>query len=132
MLLPHGTLILVADGGRSRILRNIGTDTAPDLRVIEQRQNCAAAKSKIVSAAGARTSAPVAQDREEAAFVLRALDALHAYSDQATPTILVAPPRMLGVLRASRSRLRRILAEIDKDWTHLTSDEIADLLQQRR
>lgn len=75
MLIPHGMLLLVADDGRSRVLRNRGTEPAP--------------------------------------------------------TNLVAPSRMLGVLRSSRPRLEKILGEIDKDWIHLTSGGIADVFQQR-
>lgn len=140
MLIPHGTLILVVDGGSSRIMRNAGTPTAPDLNVIEERSLHVPANRDLASDAPGRSfeSAGVVRhsypttdrhERLEAAFGLEALQRLLDAAKDDTPMILIAPPRMLGILR-SRRRNRAALAEIDKDWTALSCNEIAVLLQK--
>lgn len=116
MLVPHGALVLVMDGAHIRLLRNRGSETKPDLEGVP----------------GARlersgTRADWHGDRAVVREVVAALDPLIAGG---TPLILVAPPDLLGVLRAAlRSHARsHVTAEIGKDVARCAPHELAERL----
>jgi protein required for attachment to host cells len=137
MQVPHAAVVLVADGGCWRLLRNAGTAVKIRLETVaedrldnpasHETQRDAPGRS-FESASSARHAYAGADDHQqrEDAFGRAAFDRLVAAAGPSTPAIIVAAPRMLGVLRAARSRHPRIevLAEIDKD---LTGHDLRDI-----
>lgn len=116
MLVPHGTLVFVLDGAHVQLLRNRGGDTAPDLEAVpgEAIRRCG-------SHAVAHGNDWLARE------VMAAVDPLLAAG---TPLILVAPPHMLGELRAEvpdRAR-RQIVGEIARDLARCAPAELAQRL----
>lgn len=145
MLIPHGTLILVVDGGRMIVLRNRGGETAPDLHVLKEKsldnppsrsQTTDAFRRSFAGSGPGRSAYPdggVHQRREDR-FGREAVVLLQFLAGDDTPMILIAPPHMLGDIRAHQDAgmRRRVLAEIDKDLTHDSAAEIAQFLHAYR
>jgi protein required for attachment to host cells len=145
MLIPHGTLVLVVDGGRMIVLRNRGSETAPDLDVLQEnslhnppsRTLTTDAPGRSFASSGPGRSAYPDGDvhqRREDRFGREAVALLQSLAGDDTPMILIAPPHMLGDIRAHHDTgmQRRILAEIDKDLTHDSAAEIARFLRAYR
>jgi len=143
MLIPHGTLVLVVDGGGLRLLRNCGTDTAPKLSLIEQqalhnppsRAFDGGAPGRVFESAGSVRHAYPAADlhqRREDEFAETAYARLRTLGD--ATAIIIAPPRMLGKLRDLYSREFRhgLVGDIDKDLTHHNAADIANFLRHYR
>ena len=124
------------------LLRNEGDAIVPDLQVIEHR-HCRSLPNTALSSDGPGTTfssgSPARSSydegdphsREESNFVKSAAQALeNALAAETGDIIIAADPRTLGILRMEYSdRLRaRVLAEVDKDFTHLPILEIAQRL----
>jgi len=139
MKLAHDTLLLVLDGAQMLLLRNEGDTVHPDLAVIK---NCKAGEPAnraalsdapgvgFVSAGFGRDSYGKADphQEDEDRFVAEAAEALEqAISGQEGGLIVVAPPTALGVLRKHYSPTvkKRVIAEIAKNFTNHTVDQIA-------
>jgi protein required for attachment to host cells len=142
MLIPHGALILVIDGARMQLLRNRGREAAPDLEAIrEQKLENPPSRLQGTDAPGRNHesegpsrhayASDDPHDRRKDRFAAQAVTDLGAAARDGAPIILIAPPHVLGILRAAvrNERLERhIIAEINKDLTPRTPDEIALLL----
>jgi protein required for attachment to host cells len=142
MLVPHGTHVMVVDGSRIALFRNNGPHAAPKLELIEQERDIAPRTSEIgtdqpgrgFQSVGGHRAAYEQSDYHqllEDGFATKAsakLETLLADSD--AQAILVASPRVLGVMRKQmreQSR-KRLLAEIDKDYAGRAGEEVAAML----
>jgi len=142
MLIPHDTTILVVDGGHMQVLRNRGSDAAPELELLHEqamknppnRAMGADAPGRSFSSAAPGRSAYADTDyhqRREDRFGHAALRALISLDRQDAPLILIAPPRMLGMLRDEFDPKMRshIVAEIAKDLAQHDTGEILEWLR---
>lgn len=139
MLIPHGALILVVDGSRMQLLRNRGRDSAPELEVIEDEKlghgrGQAAETGGRSSGGPAHRADPDPHQRREDRFGRQAMQFVESAARRGAPVILIAPPHMLGELRAARDPHveGQIVAEIDKDLSHCKPAELATFLQDYR
>src|SRR5690606_24131368 len=69
--------------------------------------------------------------QDEERFAVHAAEVLEKAALQADVDIVVlAPPRTLGVMREHWGRLTRarLIAEIDKDFTHRTTDDVIEAI----
>jgi len=145
VLLPHGTLILVMDGGALRLLRNAGLETAPRLELVASRTFAASAAHKFQGGRPVRVfesvgpvrhgvEAPPWQRRGEEEFAAGACALLLKHLSTGPGLVVIAPPRMLGALRAAYPReiADHVTAEVGKDWTHHQPAEIGRMLQRHR
>jgi protein required for attachment to host cells len=141
--IPTGALILVGDGRKALFLRNHGAPTHVELsvdRVLEQddpptREQGTDRPGRYHGPDGTSRSSfeetdwhQLAEDRF-AAQIGQALNQL-AQNDGFQQLILVAPPKILGTLRAElhKNTTARILAEIPKDLTSQPVKQIAHSL----
>jgi len=135
MLIPHGTLILIADSSGYRLLRNRGSDRSPSLESVESSEREETERpelhepSALPDAAHRVDGSKRAHDRVVAGA---AYDVLARHGD--APAIVFAPPRMLGAIRGQYSDAfrSRLLSDFDKDFIHHTPHEIAQFLQHFR
>jgi protein required for attachment to host cells len=145
VLVPHGVLILVVDGSRMQLLRNRGKDNAPELEIIADKTQTDPPTRALASDGPGRSFESAGSTRHgyattdyhqqrEDRFGKKALALLQSDSNKDAPIILIAPPHMLGELRSARDAHieRRIIAEIDKDLTHLQAQEIAAFLHKHQ
>lgn len=145
MLIPHGALLLVVDGGRMRLLRNRGVATTPELEVIEDETLSNPASHLVTRDAPGRNHESVGpvrhaypaadpHQRREDRFAQAAMEKLKSAASKGAPVILIAAPRTLGVLRTFKDIHieKQILAEIDKDLAHHKPTEIAMFLRDYR
>jgi protein required for attachment to host cells len=139
--IPAGALILVGDGRKALFLRNHGAPTHVELtveRVLKQsdpptREQGTDRPGRYKGAGGAPRSAfeetdwhQLAEDRfaTEIGSILNRL----AHENRFHHLILVAPPKVLGVVRThlDKETSSRVVAEVHKD---LTSQPIAEIVR---
>lgn len=145
MPIPHDTTILVVDGGHLQVLRNRGTDAAPELELLhEQAMKNPPSRAMGTDAPGRSFGSAVPKrsayadadyhQRREDRFGHQALETVASLGRQDRPLILIAPPHMLGVLREDLDSKAqgRVLAEIAKDFAQRNADEILKLLRSHR
>lgn len=145
MLIPHGALILVMDGGGLRLLRNRGQESSLDLHVIEERSFHNPPGRMLVSDAPGRSfeskgptrhayDAADHHEQREAHFAKEAVALLRDEMKANIAVVVIAPPRMLGELRAHIDRRisDRVIGEIDKDLSSYRTEEIAAYLYEAR
>jgi protein required for attachment to host cells len=145
MLLSHGLLVLAVDGAKMKLLRNRGNEARPDLELVEEdrlanppnRELDAERPGRAFESGGTSRHAYAVADRHErreVEFGLAALDRLHAHLLPHTAAVLAAPPHLLGELRkAMKPDLQRhVLAQFDKDLTHLAPDDMTEYLSESR
>lgn len=145
MLIPSHALVVVADGAKLLLLRNIGDAAAPKLacetkQILEnppdhdQKSDLAgqAASPRLASGNHAMPRSSMeepdyhrlAEDRfaSEIADVLRRA----ALDDEFKSLVIVAPPRTLGEMRKHyhKTVIDRLIAEVPKDLTGLPLAEI--------
>lgn len=144
MILPHGIIVLVADGGHMLVLRNDGDAAAPNLVVIEHpetpvpynRDLFADAPGRAFSSHSPTRSAydhGDAHSAREHGFLAVAVASLAAHVDDNTPGIVIAAdPASLGVIREhyTPALTERLIAELDKDFGHMPVEEITRQLEQ--
>lgn len=142
MLVPHNSLVLVADGGRFSLFRNRGRGLAPDLQlVVEKIQHVPDTAdlgsdqpgTSFPSSGGRRASYDTTDfhQRAEDEFASEAASLTDSHTDDLVEGIVViAAPKTLSVLRKSYTpKVRqRIIAEIDKDYAALPAKDIEELL----
>ena len=133
--LPHGTWVLVADERQALLFANQGDAAYPDLRIsrlFESPPNprtSAQGTDRPGRKAFARRSSAVGQTdwhrQGEAQFAGKIVDTLFS-GPPPVALIIAAPPAFLAELRQRLPKQARavVLAEIDKDFTHLQADEI--------
>ena len=145
MLIPHDTTILVADGGHMQVLRNRGTDAMPELELLHEqamknppnRAMGTEAPGRSFGSAVPKRSAYAGADyhqRREDRFGHEALQAVASLDRQDTPLIVIAPPRMLGMLRGDLNAKMQshILAEIARDFAQRDAADILELLRSHQ
>ena len=133
--IPYHALVLVADGHKALLLSNEGDEKFPNLRV---KETIEAPVNPSTAAQGAdrpgrtfhsgQRSAVGQTDWHRAAedqFARQVVDRLFA-NQKLNVLILVAPPAFLAELRKQLPDQAKaaVVAEIDKDLTHLTVREI--------
>lgn len=143
MIIRHNALVLVADGRKYILLRNTGNPDRPILAYEGggEKENPATGKQgsdqpgrTFARAGGSRSAVDqtdwhqIEEDRF-AAFVAEMLGRLARAGDYDN-LIVVAPPKSLAELRASLDTVvrTRLVAEIPKDLTRHTVDEIAEIV----
>lgn len=144
MLIPPGTMILVADGTHMLLLRNQGSLAHPDLKTIEHHSFANPPNRELASDAPGvvRQSADVGRStyeepsrhqENEDDFAVQTVGILNE-SVQSTDAsvVVIAPPRTLAVLRDHYDKAvkEKLVAEIDKDLMHCNVSEIAERLMQ--
>jgi protein required for attachment to host cells len=141
--IPNNALVLVSDGRRARFLRNNGTPVAPQLIVEHSvdhvnpatREQGSDRPGRKPGSDGVSRSA-IEQtdwhDLEEERFAKELADTLyqmgHAHRFQSL--VVVAPPKMLGDLRAKfhPEVTKALVAEVPRDLTTYSLPEIGRLL----
>ncbi|QIQ85699.1 host attachment protein [Erythrobacter sp.] len=142
MILPSRTLVLVTDGARMVLMRNAGDALAPRLEVIEHREVFLVPNRDLFSDRPGTTFSSHGDGRsryeagdphaaEEEEFLVAAIAALAEFADERTPAIVIAAdPVSLGRLRGIYPPFvrKRLMAEIDRDYTAMPVAEIAHRL----
>jgi len=132
------TWVAVADGGKALLLVNTDTDATPVLRVMDAQaldnppaRDQGTDRPGRMPDQGAHRSAVETTDWHdiaEARFLKGFAERIDraAQADRYDRMVLIAPPRVLGDLRAALSApaRRRIAAEIPHDLTHHRVDQI--------
>jgi protein required for attachment to host cells len=143
-LIPRNAIVLVCDGRKAKFLRNVGTatslelqiatelDAEPSARTSEQGSD---APGRVFDRAGGGRSAMEQTDwhaLDEERFLKSVASRLEAmYTDgELNDVFVVAPPKALAVLRASRTQgvADKIRLELAKDLTKHPLSEVARLL----
>ena len=141
---PAGALVMVGDGRKALFLRNKGAPTHVELateRVLEHpdpptREQGSDRPGRYSGGGGAPRSAfeevdwhQLGEDR----FAAEIGDVLNrlAYDNKFYHLILVAPPKVLGALRArlNKDTSEKVTGEVPKDLTSHPIHEIARILQ---
>ncbi len=142
--IPHLALLLICDGSRALIARNVGSALKVQLEVLEALQapdnppargHASDRPGRVVTAGGARRSAVEAADHHalsETAFLKEAVRVfLKAAGEQdAAPLAVIAPPAALAAIRkrlARRGAMRPVV-QIPKDLTKHPIEELERIL----
>ena len=134
MLLPHGAVIVLADGKAWEIYRNAGNEAAPELtalpvpHLVEQNHGSG---TRHGSSSGNPSGHQLDEDAHAAA-VAAWLNAKVA-SRQIEHAVVIAAPRTLGELRLHyHTQLKSVLlAELSKDLVGLKGPEIVAALREK-
>ena len=141
--IPHDGYVFVGDGRKALLLRNEGDAQYPNLkteRVFEQdnpptREQGTDKPGRSYASVGGRRSAMEQADWheiEEQRFARDVADKLETLVRERSIEALViaAPPKILAELRKSMHQEveKRVIAEIDKDFTNQPVHEIEKLL----
>ena len=142
MKISHGALVLVADGRKSLLFRNEGDEKYPVLETIEHaridnppaRAQGTDRPGRSFASTGKRRTAYIQPDRHRlaeerfATETARRLEHVAASLDGSV--VIIAPPAFLGELRhqLDGSLAQRISAEIPKDLSHHTTDDIVEVI----
>ena len=145
MIVPHGTLILVIDGGGLRLLRNNGREPTITLDLLEQRTFHNPPNRMLISDGPGRSfessgparhsyAVPDHHRQREEHFAEEAMEMLRERAGRTVPVILVAPPRMLGILRTRLGRdvAGDVIGEIDKDLADRSPEDSIGFLRDHR
>lgn len=143
-LIHHNALILVGDGRKALFLRNRGTPQALDLvveRILDGADNPSTREQgsdrpgRVMQSVGFSRSSVEQTDwhtLEEQKFAGTIADALYrsALANGFTELVIVAPPKILGVLRQNfhKQVSDRIHGEVSKTLTSTPVGEIERLL----
>lgn len=143
MLMSHGAIVLAVDGGRMRLMRNRGRGRAIDLETIGERllpnpathdQSEPQPGRRFESSGPARSaysSSDVHQRREDI-FCREALDSAVSELGEGGELILIAPARVLGVLRKRLEQRSQapLVREIVKDLAALSPHALSLRLRE--
>lgn len=143
MKIPTGALVMVGDGRSARFLRNKGTPNHPKL-VLERtfeidnpstHEQGSDRPGRYLGADGANRSAVEQTDWHqlgEDRFAAGIAEELHrmTHARELDELVVIAPPRMLGQLRAAfhRDVAQRVIAEAAKDLAARSVPELAKWL----
>lgn len=123
--IPADAMVVVADGERARIFRNVGSEHALSLKQQEQ------VTPKDIEDDGPSGSAPPeqsAQQTDEATFAKQLAQRLNhgALTNAYAHLVLVADPQTLGQMRPQlhKETVARMHAELAKDLTNSTLQDI--------
>ena len=128
--IPHGAMVMVADGTRAILFRNTGaTDRAVAL---EEERRLSLADFRNDGPSGVQPQAVPPAETDEATFakhLARTLDAMHR-QDPKRPLVLAADPQTLGQIRAALAKPTHgaLVKTLDKTLTGQTAEEIGAAL----
>jgi protein required for attachment to host cells len=142
MLIPHGAHVMVVDGAKMEIFRNSGKDFAPRLELVEEREKRVPRSSSLGtdqpghafqnlgSVGGSHEGTDFHQLAEDEFAVEAATKLGDLLRSEDARAVLVAAPRVLGVMRKQLSprQRARLIAEIDKDYAGRPAADIAQML----
>lgn len=142
MLIPHGAHVMVVDGAKMALYRNSGKDFAPRLELIEEREHRVPRTSSLgtdqpghqfqnLGSVGGSHEGTDFHQLAEDKFAADAAEKLGVILQQDDArVVLIAAPRVLGVMRKqlSAKQRARLVAEIDKDYAGRPAAEIAQML----
>jgi protein required for attachment to host cells len=147
MRVPHGSTVLVADGGKRLIARNEGDGEAINLQVIGAAEHATPRTSEMVTdhagrspagngarggGGGAPTETNNPHQNAEDEFARETAEILRRGVEDGSyeQLIVVAAPRTLGVLRKHFHKMvaDRIIGELGKDVTGQPIEQIEKLL----
>ena len=143
MAIPHGALVLVADGKKMLFLRNQGDEGIIDLRTEahDQREDAYDRELKTDAQGAKNNSAGIGRDsvdetdyhqQEEDKWVKETAEELRrrALRNDFESLVVIAPPKALGVLRKELHKEveKRIVATINKEMTDRPIPDIEELL----
>lgn len=129
-MIPHNTLVVVADGRAARLFRNHGDESALKLHQTETMDTSDALD------AGQSGSQPRDNDVGEAAFVKVLAERINrsALRNGFEHIVIVADPSTLGEIRPQLHKEvgARMIAEVAKDWTNTPLEQIEAALHGLR
>ena len=129
-MIPHNTLVVVADGRAARLFRNHGDESALKLHQTETMDTSDALD------AGPSGSQPRDNDVGEAAFVKVLAERINrsALRNGFEHIVIVADPSTLGEIRPQLHKEvgARMIAEVAKDWTNTPLEQIEAALHGLR
>ena len=124
--LPAGTLVVVADGEKARMFRNVG-----DGKDLQLRQE-AMMDAHDMFLQGPSGIAPPEQQTDEASFAKHVAQRLKpgALHDDYADLVLVADPQTLGLVRPQlhKETLDRLRGEVAKTLTNARLEDITSAL----
>ncbi len=141
--LNHNTRVLVTDGGRAVVFRNVGQVGQPDLQQFKSyhldnppnREQSTDKPSRVMESVGQRRSSAEQPDYHQQAedrFIkdIAADMEKDLNSGEFAELVVVAPPVALGVYRkvVSAQLAKATLMEINKDLTKHKASAIADIV----
>jgi len=144
MRISHDTLVLVADGRKSLLLRNEGDEEHLHLVVEDQHAQAGLENRDLKTDGPGRSFASFSSRRsameetdyhqlEEDRFAKDMAELLskRAQRNGFDQLIIVAPPRALGELRQHYDKAveGKIIAEVDKDLVNHPLDKLEDVLK---
>ncbi len=144
MFIPQDVRILALDGARMSLFRNVGTTSAPNLKLVFKTELRSPATSELGDDRPGRTFQSLGRGRaayegadlhkrSEAEFIDDMAQIFCSHMKQPKQqAIVIAPPQVLGQVRehlqpAIRSRL---VGEIGKDYAGETALQLLELLNQ--
>lgn len=135
MLLPHNTLVLVADGAQLRLFRNAGREAELALEEIAA-PDLAAGPSASGGHHHSSSANPDRHTAEEDAFAAAIVRWLHEESigGRVDGVYVIAPPRLLGEMRRHYTTdiNGKLLGELAKELvSHSVADITAAVADQR-
>lgn len=141
MLIPTGSIVLVTDGARLRLYRNEGAAAEPRLVQLDavelhlpssaemgdDRPGRSFASHGVARSAHESASPHDAMEAQFAEAAARRVDMLVGNGER---ILLAAAPRTLGLMRKTLgpNTRRKLLGEIDADYTKHTPGELSGLL----
>ena len=124
--LPAGTLVVVADGEKARLFRNVGDGQALQLR----QESMMDAHDMFLQ--GPSGVAPPEQQTDEASFAKHVAQSLNhgALHGEYADLVLVADPHTLGLVRPQlhKETLDRLRGEVAKTLTNARLEDITSAL----
>lgn len=122
---PNETLVVVADGRSARVFHNVGQDRTLQLHQYDQLELMNANDD---GPAGSMPGESNGKQIDEATFSKQLAHGLNdgALRQQYQYLVLIADPATLGRIRPllHKETTQRLLAEIGKDFTNATLDDI--------
>lgn len=120
--IPAGAWVVVADGGRARMLQNVGDGASLELR---QRM---LVEPQDLDTEGPSGSQPKEMDMEEATFAKQLARRLNdaALKEEFAHLVLIADPQTLGHIRPllHKQTSERLVGEMAKTLTNAPLEEI--------
>ena len=146
MIVPNGTLVMVVDGARSLLFRNIGAALAPELALIESSNDPSPRTAELGTdrpgrrfesmrtGRGAYDGPDYHQQEEDHFSHIAAAHLNRLASDGDHKLILVAAPKVLGTMRPHIAAATRhlLIGEIAKDYAGKPAHEIAEMLEAHK
>lgn len=129
MRVPKGTLVIVADGGGARVLRNVGAAFEPEL---VQEEVLTPQNLNDEGPAGSMPTETRGEEIDEATFAKQLAQWINqrALANGLEGLVLMADPQTLGQIRPSLHKTvgDRLIGEIDKNMSNAPLDDIVRAL----